>query len=249
MSSQTATAQPEVRKLVPDTPRLTGGARQLGRSLIKAKRLAGRGYLRTGRKLISIIGRWKASRLLASHQGPVRLCLGSGSAPIPGWLNIDLGRKPDLRWDLRLPLPFPANSSEHIYSEHLIEHLSFVDGARLLRQCRRVLKEEGVLRVATPDLGALTEAYSGNWRDQDWLHWPGHEWIDSPALMINQSFHGWGHKFLYDAAELERALHSAGFANTRRCQLSQSEHSELACLETRLDSLLIYEAWGTQKNH
>lgn len=248
MSSPTATTPPKVRRLQPGTSP-TGPIRPLRRPLLQASRLAGRGIIRTGRRLTAIVGRWRARRLLASQPGPLRLGLGSGTAPIPGWLNIDLEGWPELRWDLRLPLPFPEDSGERIYSEHLIEHLSFADGANLLRHCRRVLSEEGVLRIATPDLGALIEAYRGDWQDQDWLHWPGHEWIDSPARMLNQSFHGWGHKFLYDAAELERALHTAGFANTRRCQLGDSEHPELAGLETRPDSRLIFEAWGTQPNH
>jgi predicted SAM-dependent methyltransferase len=188
--------------------------------------------------------RARAALLVASNPGPLRLCLGSGSAPIADWLNLDLEGRPDLRWDLRKPLPFASASVDRIYSEHFIEHLDHRDGASLLRDCRRLLKADGVLRIATPDLPALVEAYRGDWQDQDWLRWPGHEWIDSAAKMLNQCFQGWGHKFLYDAKELEGALTEAGFTEIRRCKIGESSHAELSGLETRLDSLLIFEAWG-----
>ena len=79
------------------------------------------------------------------------------------------------------------------------------------------------------------------------MRWPGHEWIDSATGMLNQAFHGWGHQFLYDAAELERRLRAAGFAEVRRCTIGESEHPALAGLETRLDSKLILEARGRQE--
>ena len=75
-----------------------------------------------------------------------------------------------------------------------------------------MLGEHGVLRIATPDLQSLVAAYDGDWRDQDWVRWPGHEWVDSAARMLNQAFRGWGHQHLYDERELTLRLRTAGFA-------------------------------------
>lgn len=179
---------------------------------------------------------------IARAPRPLRLCLGSGAAPIAGFVNIDMESGADVRLDLRFALPVPDSSVELIYSEHVIEHLDLDDGMALLRECRRVLQPGGVLRVATPDLDAVVRAYQGDWRAQDWVNWPGHEWIDSPARMINQSFHGWGHRHLYDHAELTLRLAQAGFGATRRCALGDSPTRGLAGLETRADSLLVVEA-------
>jgi predicted SAM-dependent methyltransferase len=183
----------------------------------------------------------------AASAGRLRLCLGCGDAPIPGWTNIDLGGAADVRLDLTTRLPLPAGSVELVYSEHLIEHLTCEQGVALMRECRRVLAPNGVLRIATPDLEALVDAWRGDWRDQDWVRWPGHEWIDTPARMLNQAFHGWGHRHLYDERELVQRLRDAGFADVRRCAIGASEHGALAGLETRADSKLVVEASGRQE--
>ena len=60
--------------------------------------------------------------------------------------------------------------------------------------------------------------------------------------MLNTAFHAWGHRYLYDFDDLETRLRAAGFAEVKRCTIGDSDHTELANLETRLDSSLIVEA-------
>lgn len=184
----------------------------------------------------------RALARLRMPRGARNLCLGSGAAPLAGWTNVDLEGSPELRLDLRDRLPFPTASAHRIYSEHLIEHLELEDGLRLLRECRRLLAPGGVLRIATPDLEALVDAYREDWRAQDWVQWPCHRFLDSAARMLNMAFRAWGHRHLYDAEELELRLREAGFTELQRCALGASEHPELGGLETRSDSKLIFEA-------
>jgi predicted SAM-dependent methyltransferase len=201
----------------------------------------------TSRRLAATRAAWwrlLARGRLSRAPRPLRLCLGAGGAPLSGWVNVDFEPGCDVRLDLRFALPLPDRSVALIASEHVIEHLALTDGLALLRECRRVLADDGVLRVATPDLAALVRAYQGDWRAQDWVNWPGHEWIDSAARMLNVSFRSWGHLHLYDHDELTRRLAEAGFAATRRCALGESPTPGLAGLETRADSLLVVEAWG-----
>jgi predicted SAM-dependent methyltransferase len=188
--------------------------------------------------------RARARGRIRSAAQPLRICLGSGAAPLAGWVNVDMDAAAPVRLDLRYPLPIDDASASLIYSEHVIEHLSLEDGLALLRECRRVLREDGVLRIATPDLDALVRSYLGDWRAQDWVNWPGHEWIDTRARMLNVSFREWGHQHLYDHEELTARLAAAGFAEKRRCAIGESPTPGLAGLETRADSLLIVEAWG-----
>jgi predicted SAM-dependent methyltransferase len=225
----------------------------LRRSVLQSTRR----YVRLGCRLvfrrcmrIGVQCRAALLRLLARYRrpaAPARVCLGSGSAPLPGWLNVDLEGAPDLRLDLREPLPLRDDSVHFLYSEHLLEHLTCSEGLALLRECRRILHADGVLRIAMPDLGALVAAYQGDWRDQDWVQWPGHRFVDSAARMLNMAFHGWGHQYLYDVEELVLRLSEAGFAHTCRCAIGESGHAELRVLETRLDSRLIVEAWGPKE--
>jgi len=43
--------------------------------------------------------------------------------------------------DLRTPLPFRDGSASTVYSSHLLEHLYFEEGQRLIRETHRVLAE------------------------------------------------------------------------------------------------------------
>jgi predicted SAM-dependent methyltransferase len=118
-----------------------------------------------------------------------------------------------------------------------------VSGVGFLLECRRVLVPEGVLRIAMPSLDDLIDkSHRGNWRDQDWLTWPEHQFIETRAEMLNISFRSWGHQWLYDREELYRRLREAGWTTVRETSWGTSVIPELQNLETRLDSRLICEA-------
>lgn len=79
-----------------------------------------------------------------------KLHIGSGPSPIAGWVNIDILPYPgvDHIMDVRHGLPF--DSVAFIFAEHFLEHLSLGDGLLFLRECRRALRPDGVLRLSTP---------------------------------------------------------------------------------------------------
>jgi predicted SAM-dependent methyltransferase len=176
---------------------------------------------------------------------PSRLHIGCGQQALPGWINIDNQGLPgvDQVLDVRHGLPFSGVAA--IYAEHFLEHLSLDDGLAFLRECRRVLLPEGVLRLSTPNL--------------DWViltHYRGPAAGDDDAredcFRINRAFHGWGHQFLYNERTLAATLRDAGFANVQRVAYGESEHAELRGLERHekstdygeLSHILIVEAWG-----
>ena len=128
------------------------------------------------------------------------------------------------------------------YAEHLIEHLSLEQGVVLMRECRRVLKPGGVLRLATPDLADIVRDYQTDWRRHDWVNWPQFGWIDTGARMVNVALREWGHQYLYDYDELSLRLRQAGFEHIERRRLGESTLPDLRNLETRLDSKLIVDA-------
>lgn len=187
--------------------------------------------------------RWAARRRIHGQSGRVRLCLGSGHAPIPGWINVDFEPPADILLDLRFPLPWPNMSVAAIYSEHLVEHVPLEDARSMFREWRRVIASDGVVRVATPDLARLIEDYRGDWRArQTWVTWPEYAYIDTPVHMINVAARNWGHQYLYDFEELALRLREAGFGEVRRFGIGESEEPALRALETRADSTLIVEA-------
>lgn len=188
----------------------------------------------------------RARRQLRRFSAPYCLNVGCGKVRFDGWVNLDENSAldtVDLVWDLRRGLPVPDGSCRFVYCEHLLEHLTAEQGLSFLRECRRALNRDGVLRVAMPSLDVILErAVSDNWRDQDWLTWSKHGKVKTRAEMINVAFRNWGHQYLYDREELHRRLAEAGFSRVVDCALGESSKSELKHRETRPDSLLVCEA-------
>ena len=181
--------------------------------------------------------RWRVRRRAAARRlrGHSRLHLGCGSHILAGWANVDLGdgRNPDvIRFDLLAPWPVESSSIDFIFSEHLIEHFSREDVSRLLRECARTLRREGVMRISTPNLRAVAETYLSG-AVSDWID-PAVDWTPhTPAEMINGLMREWGHQFLYDLEALEMLLREAGAKAVLRCAWRESSHPELRGLERR----------------
>ena len=87
--------------------------------------------------------------------------LGCGSRYHARWINIDIvPAGPDvIAHDLRQGIPLPDNSCEAVYHSHVLEHLRRPEALQFLRDCYRVLKPGGILRVAIPDLERICSVY------------------------------------------------------------------------------------------
>ncbi len=179
------------------------------------------------------------------QEGIKKLHIGAGQNILAGWLNSDIYTKNNKTayLDASKPFPFPCDTFHYIFSEHFIEHLFFEQGNSMLAECWRVLKRQGKIRIATPDLDYLIQKYiSPSWKAQEWIEKFNYQTIQTRAEMLNICFREWGHKYLYNAEELERRLREAGFEKIERQQWNASKHAELANRETRKDSKLILEA-------
>lgn len=190
---------------------------------------------------IAATWRWAADQVARRRIAPHRrLHLACGGHLLPGWANVDLeGPAAVIKLDLTRPLPVASQTIDCIYAEHFIEHIERPAAQRLLRECHRVLVPAGVLRLSTPSLAHLVAEYqagrTGGWADLQWH--PA-----TPAQLLNEAMRCWGHRFLFDAPELEMLLHEAGFARTLARGWRASEHAALAGLECRpYKGELIYE--------
>lgn len=110
------------------------------------------------------------------------LNVGCGRRFHPSWVNIDIQPTDPqvMPHDIRDGLRFQDESFEVVYHSHVLEHLSPHDGLTLLRECYRVLKPGGTIRVAVPDLEEIARLYlqslelarqgHRDWQDNyDWI--------------------------------------------------------------------------------
>jgi predicted SAM-dependent methyltransferase len=185
----------------------------------------------------------KARKMFFAKQAE-QLHLGSGPEILDGWVNIDNVRYPGVDVVLDVTGGLPFRDVRFVFAEHFIEHLDLNAAMYLLRECRRVMRDDGVLRLSTPNL--------------DWV-WATHYAPHAAEVAavegcfrLNRAFRAWGHQFLYNEAALRSVLNDAGFANVRRCAWGESEHPELRGIERHgrsddfqgLADILVVEAWG-----
>jgi len=176
--------------------------------------------------------RRQIDRYLAAH--PERkLQLGAGGHPVEGWLNTDLhdyGRPTELVYlDVRKPFPLPDASFDFVYSEHMLEHLTYDEGQRCLRESLRVLRPGGTIRIATPSLERIAGLYDAGDLEARYVRWAV-ETLDPevdaplPGVVVNNFFHSWGHRFIYDPQTLRHALCQAGFVDIEERPVGELEH-------------------------
>jgi predicted SAM-dependent methyltransferase len=164
--------------------------------------------------------RRKARRIAATR--PTRLNLGSGPAPIEGWVSVDIvGMNADLTWDLRRGVPFPEASVDAVLLEHVVEHFTFSDTLDLLAECRRVLVPGGIIRIGVPDFGRYMESYAGDRRFIEELR-PKRP---TTLLAVAEVALHHGHRSVWDADTLERVLADAGFVEVSRRVFGDSDLS------------------------
>ena len=61
--------------------------------------------------------------------------------------------------DVRHGIPFPSATFDLVYHANMLCLLGSTDALSVMRECRRVLKPGGVLRVATEDLEDICRVY------------------------------------------------------------------------------------------
>jgi predicted SAM-dependent methyltransferase len=118
----------------------------------------------------------------------------------------------------------------------MIEHIPYRDGVAMARECFRVLKSGGTIRLVTPDLAFLRSLLAGapDARHATYFDfYRRHNRIEGPLSathLVNHFVRSWGHQFIYDRATLKDLLLDAGFEDFVEPPLSESTNPDLAGL-------------------
>lgn len=208
-----------------------------------------------------------------------RVNLGCGTTTPPGWINVDgswnalLSKYPRARsllsfvrlvpkrqlhiqWnpnilihDVRKRLPFSDDTIDVIYSSHMLEHLYLEEAKRLLKECHRVLKPGGIVRMVVPDLQSIVMEYVS--RRTNGTAAAGSEQLNpgdqvNARLMLRSSqppSGGWiygtysavkdfhSHKWMYDADSLISHIRAAGFTEVSERQFQESRIDDIKNIE------------------
>jgi predicted SAM-dependent methyltransferase len=201
--------------------------------------------------VVAIIGRERANKIAAPYhdwrasrrtrhflenlpKSDLRVNLGCGYRPVKGWINVDRARAEEVQvvWDLTTGLPFPDSSCTAIFSEHVIEHVTKADAIKLIRECYRVLQDDGVLRMSTPDAELFLRSYAG---DRTFLAHSGFsQEIDTPVDRVNYMMREYSqHLWSYDEELLTLMFRQAGFKTVVRQRFGVSLHPHMNSMDFR----------------
>jgi predicted SAM-dependent methyltransferase len=195
-------------------------------------------------------------------QDGIKINIGCGVSGLEGWQNLDnsltiiLSRIPLVnrllkvpswprdvrRYDVRKSLPFETATAQYIYSSHTFEHFTHAESLNVAKECFRVLKQGGVIRIAVPDLGLLVRDYI-----EDTSPMASHTLLSRLSLThsLRDVVHpGSNHSQMFDRGSLVHLLQGAGFASpsSRRFRESAIPEIERLELEVRRRESLYVEA-------
>lgn len=227
-----------------------------------------------------------------NYEKSIKINIGSGPTGKADWINLDWGILPflgKLSWlakflikvgllprnyatnwpkslrlvDCRKRLPFKNNSVDFIYTGHFIEHLYYYQVVSLMKECRRILRPGGILRISIPDIKVLSEKYLNGDRDffvrledsnnkGDVLeniadlfvqHIYGYDSWSSPSFFgkIQRLFIR-GHLWMYDYESLSTILKRTGFSNIQRQEACIGRMPDIDFLDIHKSSSLFIEA-------
>jgi predicted SAM-dependent methyltransferase len=169
-----------------------------------------------------------------------KLHIGCGDHALPGWLNTDQFPNTGdiMHLDATRPFPFNNETFDYVFSEHMIEHLPYPDGLKMLAECHRVLKPSGKIRISTPNLALLIDIARANKSDlqRAYIKCASRTFIDgapedNETFVINNFVRDRGHTFIYDENTLRGAMTSVGFAQITKFDLQESRDVALRDLE------------------
>ncbi len=96
-----------------------------------------------------------------TNECPQLLNVGCGNKFHPDWINIDtFPQSPNvIRANVLRGIPFPDNHFDAVYHSQVLEHFSKDKAPAFIKECFRVLKPDGIIRVVVPDLEEIVNEY------------------------------------------------------------------------------------------
>ncbi len=208
--------------------------------------------------------------------GGPKLNLGCGPVQPEGWINIDGSNRAylasNLHWidslmvqfrlipptpfskltkhhNLLTGLPYPNDSIACIYAGELWEHLEHPDASKLTKECYRVLKPKGILRVCVPDGPTFWGKYLHLYQEE--MSKPRNDrkakaLIEHTQMYFNEictrkkylGSMGHTHKWNFDEIQLIEMFETSGFSGVERMHFHESRIPDVHRVE-RSDFLIV----------
>lgn len=174
---------------------------------------------------------------LARHRIVLTCLKWIGIASIENLETAARARRYHIVWaDAAHRLPFRDCSVCVLYSSHMLEHLDRDEVLRFLKECRRVMRSSGILRIVCPDLRCRVEQYLSDCDADEFMR---------SLNLESRSFHtiraklkmliagNREHQWMYDGHSLSALLATAGFVDVKEIQPGETGIGNPGMLELR----------------
>jgi SAM-dependent methyltransferase len=137
-----------------------------------------------------------------------------------------------IHFDLRYGIPFNDNSIPNIFSSHFMEHLYRDDCEKLLKDCYRVIKPNGIIRICIPSLDKEVEDI------QRAIHEYGLGNLNSIQKYVTNENYGYiskfsCHRYMYNFNEFKKILNKVGFSNVKEFSFKVGNIPDVKSLDTQ----------------
>lgn len=186
-----------------------------------------------------------------------KLNLGSGPNSARGWINYDWGLLPlmaklrltnffiklglldksyNWKWpnislvNIKNDLPDEDESVDFIYCSHVLEHFEKKETISILKECRRVLKERGVIRIVLPNLSKIIKNYkNADSFNREYFGFDKDLYVGFFGKIKKMFIRG--HQWMYDKKSARELLIESGFRNIKLCSFRKGEVPNLDILD------------------
>jgi predicted SAM-dependent methyltransferase len=140
----------------------------------------------------------------------MKLHLGSGSRYLEGYLHIDIAdyEHIDINSSVDKLNTIDNDTIDEIYASHVIEYFDRNEVEFVLKEWKRVLKKDAVLRIAVPNFEALIKVYRETGEIEKILGPLYGKWGLNDSSFIY-------HKTVYDENSLTALLERIGFSDIK----------------------------------
>ncbi len=187
----------------------------------------------------------------------MKINLGSGPISAKGWINYDWGLLPFLgkykltgllikigllpkeynwKWpqidlvDIRGTFPDDDKSVDYIYCSHVLEHFEKNTSIKILKECKRVLKKNGRIRIVLPDLSLIIKKYkNAESFNREYFGFDKDLYVGFLGKLKRNFIRG--HEWMYDLKSAKDLLSEAGFKEITVCKFKKGQVPNLDILD------------------
>jgi len=150
----------------------------------------------------------------------IKLHLGCGWRNFgPEWVHIDGGDYDHVDDSDICNLSYDNETVDLIYSSHVLEYFDRSGVVGVLSEWYRVLKPNGIIRIAVPDFYNLSKLYLSGDIELSKILGP----LYGKMKMSNKTIY---HKTVYDFNDLSEILTECGFLHVKKYDWRNTEHAE-----------------------